>query len=96
MSQRFQFHLCDTFLFTISPRHINGNYFCWGFAARFTLLHALERGSLPAALKALALAAPAAQSAQTLSETLLTVAVAQSRVVSTNAANNLITIITDV
>ncbi len=94
MSQRFQFHLCDTFLFTISPRHINGNYFCWGFAARFSLLRALERGSLPAALKALALAAPAAQS--TLSETLLTVVVAQSRVVSTNAANNLITIITDV
>ncbi len=93
MSQHFQFHLCDTFLFTISPRHINGNYFCWGFAARFTLLRALECGSLPAALKALALAAPAAQSAQTLSET---VAVAQSRVVSTNAANNLITIITDV
>ncbi len=60
MSQRRHFHRCDTFLLDISPRHINGNYFCWGFAASFSLLRALERGSLPAALNALAMAAAAA------------------------------------
>ncbi len=34
------------YLFTISPGHIYGNYFCWGFAASFSLLHAFERRTL--------------------------------------------------
>ncbi len=30
----------------LPPRHIHGNYFCWGFAASFSLLRALERRTL--------------------------------------------------
>ncbi len=58
-SQDHHLHLCNTDLentillvnnsniaLLFPPQHIHGNYFCWGFAASFSLLRAFESRTL--------------------------------------------------
>ncbi len=61
------------------PRHIHGNYFCWGFAASFSLLRAFKRRTLQLRWRQ-------AHGCGTLNTVKFSIA-ARSRVVSTSAAN---------